>query len=290
MLYTHLTHRGLLRISGEDTVPFLQGLVSNDVARLGQRPALYAALLTPQGKFLHDFFLVREGDAVWLDSDASRLPDLAQKMKMYRLRSKVSIDPAPEGMGVAAMWNADDLSPVQASLAFPDPRLPLLGWRVIGNKASVDAALRARGGQEVKPEEYERLRLEAGVPEGGHDLIPEKSFLLPFGFEDLHGVDFKKGCYVGQEVTARSKHLGQLRKFIYKVESADKPLPPAGTPVYAGEALMGEMRSSLGTKGLAFLEVQAVRDARAQGVQLRAAEVSCFASLPAWVTAEFPAL
>jgi tRNA-modifying protein YgfZ len=275
-----LTQRGFIRISGEDRVAFLQGLVSNDVARLAPGHAVYAALLTPQGKFLHDFFLIGDNDGILLDSDADRLPDLMQRLKMYRLRSKVSIDSAA-GIAVAALWGIE--APSAAGLhVFPDPRVSELGWRAVGDKTVLEAWLATLSLQKTGTEAYERMRIEAGVPEGGRDLIADKSFLLQFGFEDLHGVDFKKGCYVGQEVTARSKHLGQMRKFVYKVQGS-AALPAAGTPVYIGDELAGEMRSSAGSAGIALLSVENAEKARLSHADLRSGDATLKVSLPGWI-------
>jgi len=267
MRYATLPRR-IIEVSGDDAAAFLQGLVSNDVSRLQKGEAVYAALLTPQGKFLHDFFLVPQGASILIDCDKDSLPDLLARLTMYKLRSKVTIG-AKENLGVAAIWG--NQKPEME--VFPDPRLAQLGWRAVGDINAI-----ASGCKPATFDDYERFRLELGVPDGARDMVRDKSLLLEFGFEDLHGVDFKKGCYVGQEVTARSKYRGQVRRFIYQVR-ADKVLPPAGTPVVLADVPVGELRSVAGNIGLALLKVEAVEKAQ----EFHAAGVACKAALPSWV-------
>ena len=182
--------RRIYRISGPDRESFLQGLVTNDVRRLKSGP-VYAALLTPQGKYIADFLLIPEADAILLDVDASLGPALVQRLSMYRLRAKAEITatdlkvrrgtgPAPEG-------------------AVTDPRNPALGWRLYGTEEGDDGT------------DWAALRVAHAIPETGIELTPE-TYILEAGFERLNGVDFRKGCYVGQEVTARMKHKTELKK------------------------------------------------------------------------------
>lgn len=281
--YALLPQRGLLRLSGEDATAFLQGLVTNDVARLREQGLLYAALLTPQGKFLHDFFLWRQEDGVLVEAERSRLDDLSRRLAMYRLRSRVTIEKV-EGLSVAALWpqSPQELPSLAPSLILcPDPRMGALGWRALGPEQELRSTLAAFG-PETGAEAYQRLRLGLGVPDGAADLKAEKSFPLQFGFEDLHAVDFKKGCYVGQEVTARTKHLGQLRKFLYRVEGA-QALPPSGTQIMLGGEAAGELLSQEGQTGLALLQVESVRQARMSGQPLYCGGAAVSAALPSWV-------
>ncbi len=286
MRYLRLAHRALIACSGEDVPAFLQGLVSNDVSRLKKGEAVYAALLTPQGKFLHDFFLLPWQNSILVDCDRPSLPDLWQRLNMYKLRSKVTVA-AKEDIGVVALWGDKDSGfGIQDSgfEVFPDPRLPQLGYRIVGETAAIEAWCVDRKMDQSSIEEYDRLRLELGIPEGTRDMIQNKSLLLEFGFEDLHGVDFKKGCYVGQEVTARSKYRGQVRRFIYQVRAANGTLPPPGTPVMLDDAPIGELRSSAGNIGLALLKVAEVEKANATRAGLRIGDIPLTASIPPWVT------
>lgn len=273
MPYAHLSQRGLIAITGDDAPAYLQGLISNDVHKLSEEQALYTALLSPQGKFLHDFFLMRHGDVIFLDIDASRLPDLLARLKMYKLRSKVTLEPLPDTMGVVAVWDAE------TGIGMADPRVPQLGRRIVGDVAASDTLCQQAGLQRVDEDAYERLRLEWAVPEGSRDMIIDRSILLEFGFEDLHGVDFKKGCYVGQEVTARSKYRGQLKKHVYQVRALSGLLPETGTPVMLDGVAAGELRSHIGNVGLAVLRVSEVQ----KNVEFRCGNAICKALLPQWV-------
>lgn len=242
-MFTALTDRAVLRLSGPDALPFLQGLVTCDVLRLPQRGAQFAALLTPQGKYLHSFFLCWQDGAVLLDVARARLPDLLARLKMYKLRSQVLIEET--ALRVGAGWGEPP-----APHAFADPRLEGLGWRIIGEALPQVSAT---------PEDYDAHRLALGVP-GDNDLTPEKSFPLQFGFEDLQAVDFAKGCYVGQEVTARTKHRGQLAKLLCSVRGV---LPEKGAPLLLEGVAVGEMLSGRDGVGLALLGAAAAQGGQA---------------------------
>ena len=226
-------NRRLFRLSGEDTREFLQGLVSNDVGRL-KDGLVYAALLTPQGKYLADFFLVPDGADVLLDTHESLGDGLLRRLGMYRLRAKVQI--AEAGLAVTR-----GLGPAPEG-AFADPRDPSLGWRAYG----------AEEGSDAPQIDWDALRVAACIPETGIELIPEETFLLEAGFERLHGVDFRKGCYVGQEVTARMKHKTELRKGLRKVAVAGSA--PVGTALLteAGKPA-GTLYTQSGGQGIAYL-------------------------------------
>ncbi len=200
--------RTVLRIGGADRVHFLQGLVTNDLGRL-KDGLVYAAILTPQGKYLADFFLKDEGDAILLDADAGQAPGLAQRLALYRLRAAVTIEDS--GLGVRR-----GTGPAPEG-ALPDPRHPALGWRLYGSDSGDDGT------------DFDAIRVAHCVPEAGIELIPGDSFILEAGFDRLHGVDFRKGCYVGQEVTARMKHKTDLRKGLATVEVDGAA--PVGTPL-----------------------------------------------------------
>ncbi|WP_136440878.1 YgfZ/GcvT domain-containing protein [Pacificoceanicola onchidii] len=220
--------RAVYRISGEDRVDFLQGLVTNDVAKLADG-IVYAAILTPQGKYLADFFLIPDGEAILLDADAAQAPALIQRLSMYKLRSRVEIAETDitvtRGLG----------TPPEG--AFADPRDPSLGWRGYAGQP----------GQDV---DWDALRVAASVPQSGVELTPD-TFILEVGFERLNGVDFKKGCYVGQEVTARMKHKTELRKGLTRVHVDGAA--PVGTEILAGEKPAGTLYTQSGGAGLAYL-------------------------------------
>jgi len=225
-----MTDRTILRLSGADTREFLQGLVTNDIRKLDQG-LVYAALLTPQGKYIADFFLKACGDDVLLDADSTQGPALMQRLSMYKLRADVAIADAGlhlhRGVGAAP----DD--------AQPDPRHAALGWRAYRDTPQEDDNL-----------DWTALHVENLVPNAGRELHPD-TFILEVGFERLNGVDFRKGCYVGQEVTARMKHKTELRKGLAQVH-VDGPAAP-GAEITANGKPAGTLHSRAGDRALAYL-------------------------------------
>ena len=263
-----LEDRGVLAVSGPDRRSFLQGLVSNDVEKVAADRAVYAALLTAQGKYLHDFIMVEHGEAIWLDAEAARLADLKRRLSLYRLRAKIAIEERPD-LAIAAMFGDRTL----AALGLPqepgktraeadgvlmvDPRIAELGGRTILPGDRIRSELAGRGLAESDFAVYDRHRLSLGVPDGSRDLVLEKSILLESGFEELHGVDWQKGCYIGQELTARTKYRGLIKKRLFPVR-IDGPVPEPGTIVMLDGREAGEMRSSRDGIGLALLRLDAV--------------------------------
>jgi hypothetical protein len=226
--------RTIWRVSGADRVRFLQGLVSNDVLPLDRAPGIvWAALLTPQGKYLADFFLVRrEGEDDLLIDIATPLAEgVLKRLTLYRLRADVAI--APEPMPVAR--GLGEAPPG----ALPDPRHPALGWRAYGVEGGAPGI------------DWDAIRVAHCIPETGVELIPDETYILEAGFERLHGVDFRKGCYVGQEVTARMKHKTELRKGLAVVEIAGEAAP--GTPILAEGREAGWLGTRSGDRAIAYL-------------------------------------
>ena len=222
--------RTVLRIGGADREGFLQGLVTRDLAAPGAG-LVYSALLTPQGKYLFDFFLLNRGEDVLLDVKADAAPRLAQRLAMYKLRADVVIEDS--GLGVVRGLG----DPPEGG--FADPRHPTLGWRGYGMDGGAPAI------------DWDAIRVAACVPETGVELIPEETFVLEAGFDRLGGVDHRKGCYVGQEVTARMKHKTELRKGLATV--AIEGSAPVGTPIMAGEKAAGTLYTQAGQKAIAYL-------------------------------------
>src|SRR5690348_8135250 len=249
-----LDDRGVLAVSGPDRRPFLQGLVSNDIEKVSPTSARYAALLTAQGKYLHDFMMVEADESIWLDAEAARLGDLKRRLSMYRLRAKVSLEERSE-LCVAAVFGPDAPAPLglpgepgtarpfRSGVAFVDPRLPALGARTILPLATSRRSLAEAGIAEAGFEDYDRLRLSLGIPDGSRDLALEKSILLEAGFDELNGVDWEKGCYIGQELTARTKYRGLVKRRLFPVR-IDGPAPTPGASIELGGKDAGEMRSS----------------------------------------------
>ena len=249
-----LEDRGVLAVSGPDRGGFLQGLVSNDVDKIAADRAVYAAFLTAQGKYLHDFIMVAAGEAIWLDAEAGRLADLKRRLSMYRLRAKVTLDELPDlavaavfGDGVCGVLDLPEqpgaARPFAGEVALVDPRLMALGARVILPREDIRETLIAAGIAEADFAAYDRHRLALGIPDGSRDLIVEKSILLESGFDELNGVDWQKGCYIGQELTARTKYRGLIKKRLFPVR-IDGPAPASGTILSLDGNEAGEMRSS----------------------------------------------
>jgi hypothetical protein len=288
-----LPSRGLLALSGADARGFLQGLVSNDVEKVGAERAIYAALLTPQGKFLHDFFIAERSGALLIDGEAHRLEDLKRRLTLYRLRAKVAIE-SPSGYVVAALWGESALAklglPVEAGRATPfagglvyvDPRLATLGARAILPAEGAEGALAQAGLTPSHANAYDRHRLAIGVPDGSRDLEIEKSLLLESNFEELHGVDFEKGCYVGQELTARTKYRGHVKRRLFPV-TLDGPAPPAGTPVTLDGKDAGDLRSAADGCGLALLRLEFIEAALRSDSDLFAGSVRVRPVRPGWM-------
>ena len=267
--FTVLEDRGVLAVAGPDRASFLQGLVSNDTLRVGAGCAVYAALLTPQGKYLHDFIMVEHDAAIWLEGEAARLGDLKRRLSIYRLRSKVTLDELSD-LAVAAIFDAAALGlpgepgaarPLGDGVAFTDPRLAALGARAILSRATIRQTLSAAGATETDFAAYDRLRLGLGVPDGSRDLVLDRSILLEAGFDELHGVEWQKGCYMGQELTARTKYRGLVKKRLFPVK-IEGPAPDPGTLVTLDGKEAGEMRSSRDGLGLALLQLTAASAAR----------------------------
>lgn len=268
LLAAHLPHRGLLRLEGEDCQSFLQGLISNDIGKLTSDHALYAALLTPQGKYLFDFLLFSDGGAILIESEGARLAQLMQRLLMYRLRAHVEIsditsanriavvlgEEAPEAFGLP---HAPGAARAEDGLVIAvDPRVAALGVRLVGASGAVDAALAARDVEISDSSAYDEERVRLGVPEGAVDLIVQKSTLLESNFEELHGVDFDKGCYVGQELTARTKYRGLVKKRLVPVTV--EGVVRSGDPVSRDGKEVGDIRSVAGGRALALIRLEAL--------------------------------
>jgi folate-binding protein YgfZ len=263
-----LPDRGVLAVTGPDRRPFLQGLVSNDVDKIGPAAARYAALLTAQGKYLYDFIMIEVGESLWLDAEALRLTELKNRLSIYRLRAKVALAEKSElivaavlGKDAAAAFDLPD-SPgagrtFGGGVVFVDPRLASLGVRAILPRETARTILIDAGLVEETADVYDRLRLSLGIPDGSRDLVREKSILLESGFDELNGVDWQKGCYIGQELTARTKYRGLIKKRLMPVQ-IDGPAPLPGTIITADSREVGEMRSSRNELGLALLRIESV--------------------------------
>lgn len=292
--YVPLAHRSLIAVGGDDRKTFLQGLVSVDVTRVAPDRALYGAFLTPQGKFLHEFFLAELDGLLLLETEISRRADFIRRLGMYKLRSKVTIAPANHlhpyavlGEGSAAALGLPEQpgagKPFAGGMILVDPRLPAAGlraWLPEGAEISLETA----GFEPAEPPEWDALRIRLGLPDGSRDMVPDKAILLENGFDELHGVDWQKGCYLGQELTARTKYRKLIRKRLMPVD-IDGPAPEPGTPVLLGHDEAGEMRSHAGNVGLAMIRLETFEHLAKEGGELRAGAAVLTPRKPAW--AEF---
>ena len=270
MPITLLPDRGVLEVAGEDRVAFLQGLVSNDVAEAAPGRAVWAALLTPQGKWLADFFVFSDGERLLLDCERAQAPMLAARLSRFRLRSRVSLRDASAEFSVHAGWGGAAMPEEEGLVAAPDPRLGDAGWRALAS-----APLPAL---DAEPADWDRHRLGLGLPDGSRDMAAEQSVLLEGGFDELRGISWTKGCYMGQELTARTRYRGLLKRRLVPVV-VDGPLPPRGAPVLSvGDAEVGEMRSGRDGLGMALLRLEAL-DGRA----LRCGEAALAPRVPRWM-------
>ncbi|MBF0354672.1 MAG: folate-binding protein YgfZ [Alphaproteobacteria bacterium] len=265
---THLEQRSFLALEGPERRDFLQGLVSCDVMKASPSRALYGAMLTPQGKFLYDFFLIDTGDSFLLEVEAGRAGEMLKKLTLYKLRSQVSLRLAPEWMS-AATFGENALAglglPEEAGaalafgggFAYVDPRLAEAGARLVLPAEGGLALLEAAGFGRVPFAAWDRHRLARALPDGSRDLVPDKAILLEAGFDELNGVDWKKGCYLGQELTARTKYRGLVRKRLLTVRY-EGAAPPPGSEIRQGETDAGEMRSGIDGLGLAKIRLEAL--------------------------------
>jgi folate-binding protein YgfZ len=262
-----LADRAVLRVTGTDARKFLQGMLTNDVGKLADGQAIYAGLLAPQGKILFEMFVVAVKGDFLIDVANDRLAELTKRLGFYRLRSKVEMKEEADLM-VAAVWGASPRLP-DGAIAYPDPRLATLGHRVL---LPGGASFRELGCASAAEADYHAMRIKLGVPEGGRDYSFGDTFPHEALFDQLNGVDFKKGCYVGQELVSRMEHRGLARKRIVPIEG-EAELPPSGTQVTAGGVPIGTIGSSSGTSGLALIRLDRAEEALAKGSELKVGEV-----------------
>ncbi|HSC18696.1 MAG TPA: hypothetical protein VLC74_07255 [Rhizomicrobium sp.] len=256
-----LSDRAAISVSGPEAKPFLQGLITNDMQSLTPNTPLYAALLTPQGKILFDFLLSEADGSLFLDCTAHSADRLLKRLVMYRLRAKVEMARRAD---LAVLWNSGQ--------GLDDPRWPALGKRLVGAPQGTDAST-----------EYQTQRLALGIPEGA-DFGSDKMFALDAGLEELHGVSFDKGCYIGQELTARMKHRGTARKRLLPISTEDgAALPPPGTEVRAGSIALGEITAAYGQRGYALARLD--RWEEAAGNEVHAGTTAVRVTKPEWLLA-----
>ena len=262
-----LPDRGVVRVGGADARKFLQGLITTDIEKASETAAIHTALLSPQGKILFDFFVVPAAGGFLLDCPRAATSELIKRLGFYRLRADVTLDEEP-GFSVAAAWDTP-APPVGGVVTYADPRLPQLGYRLLLPEG---ADLEALGCRFVGDDSYHAKRIALGVPEGGCDFLYGDAFPHEALLDQLNGVDFAKGCFVGQEVVSRMEHRGTARKRIVPVEG-DAALPAPGATIEAGGVAIGRLGSVSGTSGLALLRLDRAMEALAAGKTLSAGSV-----------------
>jgi folate-binding protein YgfZ len=264
-----LPDRGVVKVSGDDARNFLNGLVTTDVTLL--RPGLgrFGALLTPQGKITVDFLIIEapsgHGGGFLIDCPRALAQGLAAKLGFYKLRAKVTVENLSDGLGVLAAWDGDP--PAKPDLAFADPRNPALGWRILVPEELAQKVADLIGADLVDSTAYDAHRIASGIPRGGLDFIYGDAFPHETNMDRLHGVDFDKGCYVGQEVVSRMQHRGTARTRTVRIVLEDAS-PEPGTAILAGDKSVGTIGSTADHRGLALVRTDRVADALDAGTPL----------------------
>ncbi len=274
-----LEDRGVIAVEGPDARDFLQGIVSNDVSKVKPDQVLWSAFLTPQGKFLHDFFLLEHEGVLLLDCEAARRGDLLRRLKLYKLRSKVTVSDVSEDWRVAAVWGAGatarlglteeagKASSSASAVTFVDPRHAALGARML-----LGASAPAPDLPPGERSDWEALRIRLGLPDGSRDMEVEKAILLENGFDELGGVDWRKGCFMGQELTARTRYRGLVKKRLLPIEK-ETDFSEEMPSIEQGGKSVGEVRSHSGNQALALIRLQALEDGAAITLQGEAVRV-----------------
>jgi len=284
-----LPDRGVVKVAGTDPRGFLNGLLTTDVTKVTPAQARFGALLTPQGKIVVDCIVAEapadDGGGFFLDCPRALAPELVQKLNFYKLRAKVICEDLSEVLGVMAVW--DGSGATDYGLVYADPRLSALGQRIMLPPHLIKEAAADLGAELFEAAAYEAHRIALGVPRGGLDFIYGDAFPHETDMDQLAGVDFDKGCYVGQEVVSRMEHRGTARTRIVPV-AAGHFAPDAGVPVMAGDKQVGTTGSHAGNRGLAMLRLDRFADAQAAGTPLTAGGVAIEPQKPAWATFAWP--
>ena len=266
-----LPDRGVVKITGEDARNFLNGLVTTDVTLLEPGLGRFGALLTPQGKITIDFLITEapsgHGGGFLIDCPRPLAQSLADKLGFYKLRAKVTVENLSDSLGVIVAWDGEPA--MKPDLAFADPRDAALGWRILAPQDLAPKVAGLIGAELSDSASYEAHRIALGVPRGGLDFMYGNAFPHETNMDRLHGVDFDKGCYVGQEVVSRMQHRGTARTRTVRITLDGAP-PEAGSTILAGDRQVGTMGSTSGQNGLALIRTDRVTDALDAGLALTA--------------------
>lgn len=284
-----LPDRGVVKVAGDDARGFLNGLVTNDMAKVAPGKPRFAALLTPQGKIIVDFIVAEapsnDGGGFFLDCPRALASTLVEKLNFYKLRAKVICEDLSSVLGVVAIW--DGTAESEYGLSYPDPRLPALGSRIMLPPHLAEEAAADLGGMLVSADAYEAHRIALGVPRGGLDFIYGDTFSHEADMDQLNGVDFGKGCYVGQEVVSRVEHRASARSRVVPIVY-DEFAPSSGLPVMAGDRQIGTLGSTAKGHGLALMRLDRIGDALAAGATIEAGGIAIRAVKPAWAKFDWP--
>jgi folate-binding protein YgfZ len=284
-----LPDRGVVKVAGDDARRFLNGLATNDIGQVAPGRARFTALLTPQGKIIVDFIAAEaepgDGGGFLLDCPRALAVTLVDKLNFYKLRAKVTIDDLSEALGVMAVWDGADLS--EYGLSYADPRLPALGMRTILPPEVAAEAAADLGTTLIDADAYDAHRIALGVPRGGMDFSYGDAFPHEADMDQLNGVDFDKGCYVGQEVVSRVEHRASARSRVVPI-AYDENSPLPGIAVLAGDKQVGMLGSTAKGRGLALLRLDRVNDAMASGTPLSAGGIAIRLVKPAWAKFAWP--
>lgn len=291
--YTSLTDRGILSVSGIDSLAFLQGIVTNDVERVSSSHSIYAAILTPQGKYLSDFFIVKSGSGFLLDCPANQINELTKRLTTYRLRAKVDIEDQSKVYNVISVIDKKVHSDTGLSaipgktvtfnegIVFVDPRLIELGIRAILPTSSTQNFIKKFGYREISMPSYKATQFSLGVPDGGDDEILKQVFPLELGFDELNAISFDKGCYIGQEVTTRMKIRKLVKKRLVPIVFGGSP-PKPGTTIRKQDMKAGQIFAASGGAGLAMLRLEILDQVLAEGIELVTEEATLKVKKPSW--------
>jgi folate-binding protein YgfZ len=284
-----LPDRGVVKVAGDDARGFLNGLVTNDMGKVAPGKPRFAALLTPQGKIIIDFIVaeapINDGGGFFLDCPRALASTLVEKLNFYKLRAKVICEDLSNVLGVMAIW--DGTAESDYGLSYPDPRLPALGSRIMLPPHLAEEAAADLGGMPVSADAYEAHRIALGVPRGGLDFIYGDTFSHEADMDQLNGVDFGKGCYVGQEVVSRVEHRASARSRVVPIVY-DEFAPSSGLPVMAGDRQIGTLGSTAKGHGLALMRLDRIGDALAAGATIEAGGIAIRAVKPAWAKFDWP--
>jgi len=284
-----LPDRGVVKVVGDDARQFLNGLLTADIGKMTPETPRFAALLTPQGKIIVDCIVVEapaeDGGGFFLDCPRALAAELVSKLNFYKLRAKIIAEDISDALGVLAIWDGRGTS--EYGLSYPDPRLPALGQRMMLPPHLVREAAADLGAELLDASAYEAHRIALGVPRGGLDFVYGDAFPHEVDMDQLNGVDFAKGCYVGQEVVSRVEHRGSARKRVVPVSTVALS-PEPGMAVMAGDKQIGTMGSGAGPQGLAMLRLDYMSDAQVSGIPLVAGGVIIHPRKPQWARFKWP--